>query len=589
MDKKKQRSLAQWLKGQSKLGKTWLMATIGLAFLSGLFLLAQAALLAHILHALIVEKVDKGELWLSFVGLAIVVCVRAACSWGKEQTGYRTGETVRRHIRHLIINKLELLGPATIQGKPAGTWASLVLEQVEEMQDFFARYLPQMAIAVMIPFIILIAVFPLNWAAGLIFLATAPLVPFFMALVGMGAADANRRNFKALQRLSGHFYDRLRGLSTIRLFDQAERESQYLKVASDDFRKRTMEVLRLAFLSSAVLEFFTALSVAITAVYFGFSYIGELNFGHYGVSISLFIGVFVLVLAPEFYQPLRDLGTFYHAKAQAIGAAESIVNFLDATPDHQTSGSQKIPTDFASIEATDLEVLSPDGTVLAGPMTFTITAGERIGLVGQSGAGKTSLINAILGFLPYRGSLKINQVELREAALASWRKQISWVGQNPQLFHGTLRENIALAMPMATDSDIAFATKTAYADEFISRLEKGLDHPVGDRASGLSVGQAQRIAVARALLQNGHFWLLDEPTASLDASSERLVMASLDHATKDATTLLVSHRIDQLGSCDKILVMQKGQLVQQGTFDTLQHEGVFAEMIQAIDRSDLDA
>lgn len=331
MDKKKQRSLAQWLKGQSKLGKTWLMATIGLAFLSGLFLLAQAALLAHILHALIVEKVDKGELWLSFVGLAIVVCVRAACSWGKEQTGYRTGETVRRHIRHLIINKLELLGPATIQGKPAGTWASLVLEQVEEMQDFFARYLPQMAIAVMIPFIILIAVFPLNWAAGLIFLATAPLVPFFMALVGMGAADANRRNFKALQRLSGHFYDRLRGLSTIRLFDQAERESQYLKVASDDFRKRTMEVLRLAFLSSAVLEFFTALSVAITAVYFGFSYIGELNFGHYGVSISLFIGVFVLVLAPEFYQPLRDLGTFYHAKAQAIGAAESIVNFLDAT------------------------------------------------------------------------------------------------------------------------------------------------------------------------------------------------------------------------------------------------------------------
>lgn len=589
MDKKKQRSLAQWLKGQSKLGKTWLMTAIGLAFLSGLFLVAQAALLANILHQLIIDKADKSELWLSFVALGIVVCIRALCSWGKEQAGYRAGEAVRLHVRRLILDKLHTLGPATIQGKPAGTWASLVLEQVEEMQDFFARYLPQMAIAVLIPFLILIVVFPLNWAAGLIFLVTAPLVPFFMALVGMGAADANRRNFKALQRLSGHFYDRLRGLSTIRLFDQAEAESNHLRVASDDFRKRTMEVLRLAFLSSAVLEFFTALSIAVTAVYFGFSYIGELNFGHYGIGISLFIGLFVLVLAPEFYQPLRDLGTFYHAKAQAIGAAESIVNFLDSTPEHQASGDVKISSDAISISANNLEVLSPDGIVLAGPISFTIQSGQKVALVGQSGAGKTSLINAILGFLPYRGSLTINGVELNTADLAHWRKHVSWVGQNPQLFHGTVKDNICLAVPMATDEQIQRVAKAAYADEFIQRLEKGMAHPVGDRAAGLSVGQAQRIAVARALLQEGHFWLLDEPTASLDASSERLVMESLERATRDTTTLLVSHRIDQLGSCDNILVMQKGKLVQQGTFEALKHEGIFAEMIQAVDRSDLDA
>ncbi|MDF2185806.1 heme ABC transporter permease/ATP-binding protein CydD [Grimontia hollisae] len=589
MDKKKQRSLAQWLKGQSKLGKIWLMTAIGLAFLSGLFLVAQAALLANILHQLIIDNADKSDLWLSFVALGIVVCIRALCSWGKEQAGYRAGEAVRLHIRRLILDKLHTLGPATIQGKPAGTWASLVLEQVEEMQDFFARYLPQMAIAVLIPFLILIVVFPLNWAAGLIFLVTAPLVPFFMALVGMGAADANRRNFKALQRLSGHFYDRLRGLSTIRLFDQADAESNLLRVASDDFRKRTMEVLRLAFLSSAVLEFFTALSIAVTAVYFGFSYIGELNFGHYGIGISLFIGLFVLVLAPEFYQPLRDLGTFYHAKAQAIGAAESIVNFLESAPEHQASGDVKISGDAISISADNLEVLSPDGVVLAGPISFTIQSGQKVALVGQSGAGKTSLINAILGFLPYRGSLTINGVELNTADLAYWRKQISWVGQNPQLFHGTIKDNICLAVPMATDEQIQRVAKAAYADEFIQRLEKGMEHSVGDRAAGLSVGQAQRIAVARALLQDGRFWLLDEPTASLDAASERLVMESLERATRDTTTLLVSHRIDQLGSCDNILVMQKGKLVQQGTFEALKHEGVFAEMIQAVDRSDLDA
>lgn len=565
------------------------MTAIGLAFLSGLFLVAQAALLANILHQLIIDNADKSDLWLSFVALGIVVCIRALCSWGKEQAGYRAGEAVRLHIRRLILDKLHILGPATIQGKPAGTWASLVLEQVEEMQDFFARYLPQMAIAVLIPFLILIVVFPLNWAAGLIFLVTAPLVPFFMALVGMGAADANRRNFKALQRLSGHFYDRLRGLSTIRLFDQADAESNLLRVASDDFRKRTMEVLRLAFLSSAVLEFFTALSIAVTAVYFGFSYIGELNFGHYGIGISLFIGLFVLVLAPEFYQPLRDLGTFYHAKAQAIGAAESIVNFLESAPEHQASGDVKISGDAISISADNLEVLSPDGVVLAGPISFTIQSGQKVALVGQSGAGKTSLINAILGFLPYRGSLTINGVELNTADLAYWRKQISWVGQNPQLFHGTIKDNICLAVPMATDEQIQRVAKAAYADEFIQRLEKGMEHSVGDRAAGLSVGQAQRIAVARALLQDGRFWLLDEPTASLDAASERLVMESLERATRDTTTLLVSHRIDQLGSCDNILVMQKGKLVQQGTFEALKHEGVFAEMIQAVDRSDLDA
>ncbi|STQ76477.1 ATP-binding/permease protein CydD [Grimontia hollisae] len=565
------------------------MTAIGLAFLSGLFLVAQAALLANILHQLIIDNADKSDLWLSFVALGIVVCIRALCSWGKEQAGYRAGEAVRLHIRRLILDKLHTLGPATIQGKPAGTWASLVLEQVEEMQDFFARYLPQMAIAVLIPFLILIVVFPLNWAAGLIFLVTAPLVPFFMALVGMGAADANRRNFKALQRLSGHFYDRLRGLSTIRLFDQADAESNLLRVASDDFRKRTMEVLRLAFLSSAVLEFFTALSIAVTAVYFGFSYIGELNFGHYGIGISLFIGLFVLVLAPEFYQPLRDLGTFYHAKAQAIGAAESIVNFLESAPEHQASGDVKISGDAISISADNLEVLSPDGVVLAGPISFTIQSGQKVALVGQSGAGKTSLINAILGFLPYRGSLTINGVELNTADLAYWRKQISWVGQNPQLFHGTIKDNICLAVPMATDEQIQRVAKAAYADEFIQRLEKGMEHSVGDRAAGLSVGQAQRIAVARALLQDGRFWLLDEPTASLDAASERLVMESLERATRDTTTLLVSHRIDQLGSCDNILVMQKGKLVQQGTFEALKHEGVFAEMIQAVDRSDLDA
>ncbi|WP_279151866.1 heme ABC transporter permease/ATP-binding protein CydD [Photobacterium iliopiscarium] len=590
MDKQLQRDLTKWLKSQSKLAKRWMMFSIGLGFISGLLLIGQAALLANILHQLIMEHTDKYQLVNQFVGLIVIIGLRALCSWGREVCGYRCGEQIRLHIRQLILNRLQNLGPAYIKGKPAGVWASLVLEQVEEMQDFFARYLPQMSLAVLIPVVILVVVFPLNWAAGLIFLITAPLVPFFMALVGLGAADANRRNFKALQRLSGHFYDRLQGLSTLRLFNRVDAEAENLDAASHVLRKRTMEVLRLAFLSSAVLEFFSAISVAIVAVYFGFAFIGELNFGNYGVPLSLFTGLFVLVLAPEFYQPLRDLGTFYHAKAQAIGAAESIVEFLNIEADEMSNGDTPLPTpDAIHITVTDLEVLSPEGKILAGPLSFTINTNEHVALIGPSGAGKTSLLNALLGFLPYRGSIKINDVELNELKHDQWRQAISWVGQNPLLVHGTVRDNITLGNPSATNNDIEQVTRQAYADEFIQRLEKGYEHHVGDRSGGLSVGQAQRIAVARAMLQNGAFWLLDEPTASLDANSERLVLESLALAVTNRTTLMVSHRLDQLHAMDRILVMDNGKLVQNGAFDAIRHQGLFADMLTSTDKRDLDA
>ena len=255
MDKNKQRSLNKWLKQQSKLAKRWLMAAVGLGILSSLFLLAQAALLATILQQLIIDQVPKQQLIPLFFTLCGVIGIRALCSWGRELAGYRCGEQVRLYIRQLILDKLRELGPAYIKGKPAGAWATLLLEQVEDMHDFFARYLPQMSLAVIVPIVILIVVFPVNWVAGLIFLVTAPLVPLFMALVGMKAADANRKNFKALQRLSGHFYDRLQSMTTIRLFDRTQAETEVMRGASEVFRSRTMDVLKIAFLSSAILEF----------------------------------------------------------------------------------------------------------------------------------------------------------------------------------------------------------------------------------------------------------------------------------------------------------------------------------------------
>ncbi len=581
MDKKKQRSLNKWLKQQSKLAKRWLMIAISLGVLSSVFLIAQAALLASILHQLIIENVDKSELVGHFAGLALSVVGRAGCTWGREIAGYRCGEQIRIYIRQLILDKLRELGPAYIKGKPAGTWATLLLEQVEDMQDFFSRYLPQMSLSVMIPFIILVVVFPVNWAAGLIFLITAPLVPMFMALVGMKAADANRKNFKALQRLSGHFYDRLQSMTTIRLFDRTNAETEVLKGASEVFRTRTMDVLKIAFLSSAVLEFFTSISIAMTAVYFGFTYIGELNFGHYGAGITLFAGLFILILAPEFYQPLRDLGTFYHAKQQAVGAAESIVEFLETDITKVKSGNTQLdPAQGINIEATDLKVLSPEGVQLVGPISFALNTRQSTALVGPSGAGKTSLINAILGFMPYEGSLKINGIELRDLDLASWRKTISWVGQNPLLLHGSIRDNVTLGKHDIADQVVENALEQSFASEFVN--EHGLDYMISDRSGGLSVGQSQRLALARAMIQDGQFWLLDEPTASLDTRSEQLVMKGINSNIESRTALLVTHQLAPLKSVDNILVMRDGGLVEQGHYSQLSTAGgLFEEMLNA--------
>ncbi|MEZ8157016.1 heme ABC transporter permease/ATP-binding protein CydD [Vibrio splendidus] len=581
MDKKKQRSLNKWLKQQSKLAKRWLMIAISLGVLSSVFLIAQAALLASILHQLIIENVDKSELVGHFAGLALAVVGRAGCTWGREIAGYRCGEQIRVYIRQLILDKLRELGPAYIKGKPAGTWATLLLEQVEDMQDFFSRYLPQMSLSVMIPFIILVVVFPVNWAAGLIFLITAPLVPMFMALVGMKAADANRKNFKALQRLSGHFYDRLQSMTTIRLFDRTNAETEVLKGASEVFRTRTMDVLKIAFLSSAVLEFFTSISIAMTAVYFGFTYIGELNFGHYGAGITLFAGLFILILAPEFYQPLRDLGTFYHAKQQAVGAAESIVEFLETDITKVKSGNTQLDSaQGINIEATDLKVLSPEGVQLVGPISFALNTRQSTALVGPSGAGKTSLINAILGFMPYEGSLKINDIELRDLDLASWRKTISWVGQNPLLLHGSIRDNVTLGKHDIADQVVENALEQSFASEFVN--EHGLDYMISDRSGGLSVGQSQRLALARAMIQDGQFWLLDEPTASLDTRSEQLVMKGINSNIENRTALLVTHQLAPLKSVDNILVMRDGGLVEQGHYSQLSTAGgLFEEMLNA--------
>ena len=578
MNKVRQKYLQQWLRAQQKPIKKLMRANIALATLSAFILVVQTYFLATLLDKLIMQNVPRDELIPYFFGLIIGFGLRAIILWVREKIGFRSGQLLRNHIRQKILDKIHLVGPATINQKPAGSWASIMLEQVENLHNFYARFLPQQSLSAIVPVVIFIAVFPLNWAAGLILMITAPLVPLFMIIVGIAAADNSQKNMDTLSRLSAQFLDRLRGLETLRLFNRTSEQTEHIENATEDFRETTIDVLKLAFLSSAVLEFFTSISIALMAVYFGFSYLGQIEFGTYNAPLTLFTGFFCLILAPEFYQPLRDLGAYYHDRAAGIGAADAIVDFLeeDFLTVHQNEKTISLES-AVEISAENLVVLSTQGSALTKPLNFQITANHNVALVGQSGAGKTSLINAILGFLPYKGSLKINGQELRESNLADWRKHIAWVGQNPLLLQGTIKENLLLGDIQANDEEINQALMHSQAKEFTDKL--GLHHEIKDGGLGISVGQAQRLAIARALLRKGDLLLLDEPTASLDAQSENLVLHALNEASQHQTTLMITHRIEDLKQCDQIFVMQRGEIVQQGKFAELQHEGFFAELL----------
>lgn len=583
MNKSRQHELLRWLRQQRHHGARSLRLASLAGFAAALILIAQAWLLASLLQKLLVEQQPRAELVSDFLLLLLCFALRAALHYCREMAGFRAGVAIRRALRQQVLDRLNTLGPAWIQGKPAGSWATLLLEQIEEMQEYYARYLPQMSLAVFVPFAILIAIFPINWAAGLILLATAPLIPLFMALVGMGAADANRRNFLALARLSGDFYDRLRGRETLRLFHRADAEQQAIAASTQDFRQRTMEVLRLAFLSSAVLEFFASLAIAVVAVYFGFSYLGELNFGHYGTGVTLFAGFLALILAPEFFQPLRDLGTFYHAKAQAVGGADALDTFLRETPQRAPQAATQTldPDAPLSLRAQDLVIMTATGEALSQPLNFSLAPGQRVALVGQSGAGKSALMNVLLGFLPYQGSLCINGQELRDISRSSWQQQLAWVGQNPQLPAATLRDNLRLTDTPVDEATLTAVLQRAGVSEFLSLLPQGLDTPVGDGGIGLSVGQAQRIAVARALLKPARLLLLDEPGSGLDSQSEQHVMGALQQAAQQQTTLMITHQLHALDQWDEVWVMQAGQLVQQGHWQQLIAEaGPLRELAQ---------
>ncbi|WP_373500242.1 thiol reductant ABC exporter subunit CydD, partial [Desulfococcus sp.] len=497
---------------------------------------------------------------------------RAALGWMREGAGFRAGAAVREAVRMSIMNRLIGSGTALMDGGRTGALASVAMEQVEALHNFFAHYLPQMALAVVVPLTILAFVFPVSWAAGGLLMLSAPMIPMFMVLVGMGAESMSQRHFQALARMSAHFLDILQGLSTLKLFNRSRDEKQNIARVSGEFRRRTMAVLRIAFISSAVLEFFSALSIALAAVFLGMRYLGYVDFGTYGEPLTLAGGLFILLLAPDFYLPLRELGTHYHARAEAVGASRAILEALEHPLPHPGSGEMDGRPDLPiRIECRDLHLAYDGGrrAALAG-VDLVLAPGEKTALVGESGAGKTTLLHLLLGLLaPDRGGIRVNGRPLGGISPKSWHRRIAWIGQHPVLFYGTVRENIRMGRPNASDDEILDAARSARVLEFTDRMPAGLDTPVGERGGALSRGQVQRIALARAFLKDAPLVLLDEPTAGLDPDNERMVMAAIGLLTAGRTLLMATHRLATLKEADRILVMAEGRIVEAGTFSEL--------------------
>ncbi|WP_432745339.1 thiol reductant ABC exporter subunit CydD [Methylobacter sp. G7] len=557
--KAREKTCAVWLKGQSKAVRKPILLAAVAGITNGFGVIVQSAVLAFILQAIIIDKLPWASLITPFIVLAAVFILRSLCIYGHQTWGFEAGAQVRASVRQQLFDKFLALGPAEIKQHQSGELAAITLEQVDALENYFSRYLPQQMIVGVLPIIMIIVVMPVNWVVGLIFLVTGPLVPIFMALVGMGAASANRSQFLAVARMSGYFLDRLQGLATLKMFGQAARELGNINTIADEFREKTMAVLRLAFLSSAILEFFSAVAVALVAVYVGLGLLGQIHFGP-AEHISLREALFVLLLAPEFFIPLRQLAINYHDRAAALGATDAILAILEQNADAMiTICIDDSPANTISlIEFNDVSKSYGKRQVLTA-INLHIAAGEKVALVGESGAGKTTLLNLLLGFESVTvGRVLLNgQTVNRECAA----KAIAWVGQNTYFFHGSIKDNIVLANPDASEQHIIHAAQAAGVTEFSAQLPEGLLTPIGERGYGLSGGQVQRIALARAFLKNADIILLDEPTANLDATNKTLLLDVIDRLFIDKTLIIATHDSAVIDRMKRRIELQQGRLV----------------------------
>jgi len=538
---------------QSKAARPFINLKIIINYISTLFLIVQAWLIASVIDKALMQHQNLKSVFGFLIALIIVMLIRAGISWWQELSGFKASAIVRTNLRKIFLNDIQKQGPININRQRSGAINSYFIEQIEGLHGFYADYLPQMQLSVLIPLTIFLVVIPMDWIAALILLITAPLIPLFMALIGMGVESANQRHFKSLAKLSTDFLDKLRGLTTLKLFNQSKQQSKKIEAAADEYRHRTMAVLRVAFMSSGALDLFSTIAIAIVAVVLGLTLLNKINVGFFH-HLTLAKALFILLLAPEFFLPLRQLGVHYHARAEALAAATELSGFLTEQKDVEIIKEKLTDSESYCISLHNINFAYSERKQIFKDFNLDIQAKEKIAIIGPSGVGKSTLLNLIMGFLqPQLGEVRINSQSLSSLNLEQWHKQIAYLGQRPQLLAMSVKDNIKLANETASDAEVLAAAQKAGVMEFLTQLPAGLDNVISEQNLGLSGGQAQRIALARVFLADRPILILDEPTASLDENTAEILLKSIAENFSDKTIIFISHREETVKMAERVV------------------------------------
>ncbi len=540
----------------SAAARGYLAVTVALGLVATALILFQASLLAHLLAG---AATGTGVTVLagSLGALAIVLLARAAATYGGEVTALRAAAAVKSQLRRRLTDHVLRLGPSWLTGHRSGEVTTLATRGLDALDPYFARYLPQLVLASVVPFAVLIRVGLADWISGVVIGVTLPLIPLFAILVGLHTKAVTQRQWRLMAKLGGHFLDVVEGLPTLKLFGRAKPQAEVIGQVTGDYRQATMATLRVAFLSAFVLELAAALATALVAVEVGL----RLLAGHMSYQTALL----VLLLTPEAYLPLRAVGAQFHASTEGAAAAADVFAILDTPVPGREAGLARpasrpadLRTDTIRLSGVGLSYPGRGSGVLSG-VSMTIRPGDRITLTGPSGAGKSSLLALLLRFAePTSGRIEVGDLDLARVPVGEWRRQLAWVPQDPHLFAASVAENIALGDPAASRAAVEAAARAAGADEFIENLPHGYDTAVGEGGLRLSSGQRQQLALARAFLRDAPLLLLDEPAAHLDAQTAARLDAALATLTAGRTVIRVAH--DQRPVTGRVFTLDDGRL-----------------------------
>ncbi|MEU9850294.1 thiol reductant ABC exporter subunit CydD [Streptomyces sp. NPDC047985] len=525
----------------------FLAAVVALGAIGAALVIAQAMLIADIVVGGFEDGLTASGLRTPLLLLAAVALGRALVSWLTELAAYRASAAVKSELRGRLLARATELGPGWLSGQRSGSLVTLATRGVDALDDYFARYLPQLGLAVVVPVAVLARIVTEDWVSAAIIVVTLPLIPLFMILIGWATQARMDRQWRLLSRLSGHFLDVVAGLPTLKVFGRAKAQAESIRAITSQYRRATLRTLRIAFLSSFALELLATLSVALVAVTIGMRLV------HGG--LDLYTGLVVLILAPEAYLPIRQVGAQYHAAAEGLSAAEEIFAVLETEP--RKGGTADVPEPLR-LELEDVTVRHEGRTAPSlDRASLVVEEGETVALTGPSGVGKSTLLDVVLGFTaPDEGRVRVGGADLGTLDLERWREQIAWVPQRPYLFAGTIAENVRLARPDADDAAVMAALRDAGAYDFVARLPDGELTVLGEDGAGLSAGQRQRLALARAFLADRPLLLLDEPTASLDGETEEGIVDAVRRLAVGRTVLLVVHRPALLAVADRVVALE---------------------------------